>query len=270
MLVVTVALTALLAAAPARTEPQLPPSLRGVGFDQKLDEQVPLDLAFKDEDGRDMRLGDYFRGKPVILVLAYFRCPMLCSEVLNGLVRGMLDLPFDVGKEFEVVTVSFDPTETPEMATAKKHTYLQRYGKPGAAEGWHFLTGPEDSIRRLTTAVGFRYRYDAAHQQYAHAAGIMVLTPTGKLSRYFFDIHFPPRDLRLGLVEASGNRIGSPADQMRLFCFRYDPVEGKYGLAVLRMLRVLGAATVLAIGGFFAVLWWRGRRAARRQTATVG
>jgi protein SCO1 len=262
-------LAILLAARPVAAQPALPVPLRDVGFDQKLNAQVPLDLAFRDEAGRDVRLGDYCHGKPVILVLAYFRCPMLCSEVLNGLVRGMLDLPFDAGKDFEVVTVSFDPTETPEMATAKKHTYVQRYGKPGAAEGWHFLTGNPDSIRRLTEAVGFRYHYDAAHQQYAHASGIMVLTPTGKLSRYFFDIHFPPRDLRLGLVEASENRIGSPVDQVLLFCFHYDPVEGRYGPAVLNILRLLGGLTVLVLGIIMFVVWRREWRGARK-AATAG
>jgi protein SCO1 len=247
----------------APAQPSVPAPLHDVGFDQKLNEQVPLDLAFRDEADRPVHLGDYFQGKPVILVLAYFRCPMLCSEVLNGLVRGMLDLPFDAGKEFEVVTVSFDPTETPEMARAKKQTYVQRYGRPGAADGWHFLTGKEDAIRRLTQAVGFRYHYDAAHQQYAHASGIMILTPTGRISRYFFDIQYPSRDLRLGLVEASENRIGSAADQVLLFCFHYDPIEGRYGPAVMNIVRALSALTVLIIASIYVVLWWRWRRSRR-------
>jgi protein SCO1/2 len=243
-----------------------PPALRQVGFDQKLNAQVPLDLVFQDETGRTVRLGDYFQGKPVILVLAYFRCPMLCSQVLNGLVRGMLDLPFDAGREFEVVTVSFDPTETPAMASAKKHTYVQRYGRPDAAAGWHFLTGKSDAIARLTEAVGFRYTYDAAHEQFAHASGIMVLTPTGKLSRYFFDVNFPARDLRLGLVEASANQIGSPVDQILLFCFHYDPEEGKYGPAILNLLRLGGVLTVLGIGIFVWVLRRRERRGGKFPT----
>jgi len=255
-------LLVLLEARPGAAQTVLPMSIRKVGFDQKLNEQVPLDLVFKDEAGREVRLGDYIHDKPVILVLAYFRCPMLCSEVLNGLVRGMLDLPFEVGKDFEVLTVSFDPSETPEMATAKKHTYVQRYGRPGGAAGWHFLTGKEDAIKKLTAAVGFRYTYDAAHEQFAHASGIMILTPGGKIARYIFDVQFPPRDLRLALVEASANRIGSPADQILLFCFHYDPVEGKYGPAILNLLRLGGVLTLGAIGIFWICLWRRERRPA--------
>ncbi len=199
----------VIAAAPLGAQPGLPPSLREVRFDQKLNDQVPLDLMFLDETGTTVRLADYCHDKPVILVLAYFRCPMLCDQVLNGLVRAMLDLPFDAGKEFNVLTVSFDARETPEMARAKKKPLIERYGRPGADAGWHFLTGSEDSIKRLTEAVGFRYSYDAKNDQFAHASGIVVLTPGGKVSRYFHDIRYSPRDLRLGLVEASENRIGS-------------------------------------------------------------
>jgi protein SCO1/2 len=246
--------------APLAAQPALPPSIRAVGFDQKLDEQVPLDAVFRDETGRAVTLGDYFDGKPVVLVLAYYRCPMLCDQVLNGLVRAMLDLPFDAGKEFNVVTVSFDPREQPALAAAKKKNYLERYGRPGADHGWHFLTGDEDSIRRLTQAVGFRYHYDAKNDQYAHASGIMVLTPTGKLSRYFFDVRFAPRDLRLGLVEASEQRIGSPADQVLLFCFHYDPMEGRYGPTVINFVRVGGVLTVIGLGIFAWYLWRADRR----------
>jgi protein SCO1/2 len=233
-----------------------------VGFDQRLNEQVQLDLEFRDEAGRPVRLRRYFHGKPVILVLAYFRCPMLCTQVLNGLVRAMLDLPFNAGKEFSVLTVSFDPRETPELAAAKKKTYLERYGRPGAEEGWHFLTGEQDSITRLTRAVGFRYRYDVKHDQFVHASGIMVLTPGGKISRYFFDVKFSPRDLRLGLVEASDNQIGSVTDQVLLFCFHYDPAEGKYGPAVMNFIRLGGVLTLLAIGTLVAFLWRQERRKA--------
>jgi len=246
----------------AQTEPSVPRSLQGVGFDQRLNEQVPLDLEFRDEAGQPVRLRRYFHGKPVILVLAYYRCPMLCTQVLNGLVRAMLDLPFNVGKEFSVLTVSFDPRETPDLAAAKKKTYLERYGRPGAEEGWHFLTGEQDSITRLTRAVGFRYQYDAKHDQFAHASGIMVLTPGGKISRYFFDVKFSPRDLRLGLVEASENQIGSLTDQVLLFCFHYDPAEGKYGLAIMNFIRLGGVLTLLAIGTLVAFLWRQERRKA--------
>ncbi len=237
-----------------RGEPSLPASLRDVGFDQKLDAQVPLDLVFKDETGRTVRLGDYFGSKPVILNLAYFRCPMLCDQVMNGMVRAMLDMPLDVGKDFNVVTVSFDPRETPEMAAAKRETYLSRYGHERAGDGWHFLTGDEEAIKRLTSSVGFRYSYDARNDQFAHASGIVVLTPEGKVSRYFYDVRFSARDLRLGLVEASSNKIGSAVEQILLFCFHYDPIEGKYGPAVMRFVRVGGILTVLAIGVFVVAL----------------
>jgi protein SCO1/2 len=248
---------------PAQAQPGLPPALREVGFDQKLDAQVPLQLPFKDESGQQVHLGDYFQGKPVILVLAYFRCPMLCTEVLNGLVRAMLDLPFDAGDKFNVVTVSFDPRDTPEMAAAKKKTYLERYGRPGAEQGWHFLTGDQESIKQLTRSVGFRYVYDQRNDQFAHASGIMVLTPSGKISRYFYDIRYSSRDLRLGLVEASENRIGSPVDQILLYCFHYDPLEGKYGPVVIRFVRLGGVLTILALAVFTTAMWRKERRGNR-------
>jgi protein SCO1 len=257
---VTLLFVSVFAARPVQAQPGLPPSLRNVGFDQKLDAQIPLDLTFADETGHAVRLGDYFGSKPVILVLAYFRCPMLCTEVLNGLVRAMLDLPFDAGKDFNVVTVSFDARETPQMAAAKKKTYLERYGRHGAQQGWHFLTGDQKAIRRLTDAVGFHFTYDEQNDQFAHASGIMVLTPSARISRYFYDIHYSPRDLRLGLVEASQNRIGSPIDQVLLYCFHYDPIEGKYGPIVMSFVRLGGVLTMLAIGTFVAVMWRMERR----------
>lgn len=260
---ITLALLLVLAVPSVHAQPALPPTLREVGFDQRLDEQVPLDLEFRDETGRLVRLGDYFTDNPVILVLAYYRCPMLCTEVLNGLARGLLDVSFDIGKEFRVVTVSFDPREQPELAAAKKRTYLDRYGRPGADAGWHFLTGEEGPIQRLTRAVGFRYSYDAARDQFAHASGIMILTPSGKISRYFFDIHYAPRDLRLGLVEASAGKIGSPADQVLLFCFHYDPTVGKYGVAVMNFIRLGGVLTMLVLGIFVGRLWYVERRKTR-------
>jgi protein SCO1/2 len=247
-----------------RAEPVLPPVLRDVGFDQHLNEQVPLDLAFKDESGRSVRLRDYFDGKPVVLVLAYFKCPMLCTQVLNGLVQAMLGIPLSAGKDFEVLTVSFDARETPEMAAAKKKTYLERYGRPGAEEGWHFLTGEEKSIKALTKAVGFRYVYDPRNDQFAHASGIMVLTPAGKISRYFYDVRYSSRDLRLGLVEASANRIGSPADKVLLYCFHYDPAEGKYGPTVMNFVRLGGVLTMLGVGLLVGGLWRQERRKARQ------
>jgi protein SCO1/2 len=243
---------------------QLPAPLRGVGFDQKLDAPLPLDAKFRDEAGREAPLGDYFASRPVILVLTQFRCPMLCTEVLNGLVRALLDVPLAPGSDFDIVTISFDPRETPEMAAAKKHTYVERYGKPGAEAGWHFLTGGEESIRRVTNAVGFRYTYDAANDRYAHASGIMVITPGGRVARYFYDVRFSPRDLRLGLVEASAGRIGSRVDQVLLYCFHYDPRDGKYGPAIMNIVRAGGIATMFGIGALVIGLRrWERRKHAR-------
>jgi protein SCO1/2 len=244
----------------ARAESTLPPQLRSVGFDQKLNQQVPPDLPFLDETGAPVKLGDYFTDKPVILVLAYYRCPMLCTEVLNGLTKAMLDVPFQPGRDYRVVTVSFDPREKPGLAAAKKQTYVDRYGRPGAAEGWHFLTGEPDAIRKLTDAVGFRYVYDEKLDQYAHASGIMVLTPGGKISRYFYDINYAGRDLRLGLVEASQNKIGSPVDQVLLFCFHYDPRAGKYGAAIMNIVRLIGGLSFAGVMTLVGVLWRQDRR----------
>jgi protein SCO1/2 len=254
----------------ARADSALPPALREVGFDQRLDEQVPLDLPFRDEAGRSVQLRDYFGRKPVVLVLAYFKCPMLCTQVLNGLVRAMLDMPLSAGEDFEVLTVSFDPRETPELAAAKKKTYLERYGRPGAEAGWHFLTGEEDAIRRLTGAVGFRYAYDERNDQFAHASGILVLTPGGRISRYFYDVKYSPRDLRLGLVEASAGRIGSPVDRVLLYCFHYDPREGRYGPAVMNLVRAGGVLALLGIGLFVGALRRQDRRRARQQQPSGG
>ncbi len=258
--IIAAALALTLGAGLAHCQPSLPPALRGVGFDQRVNEQVPLDLAFRDEAGQEVHLNDYFHGKPVILILAWYRCPMLCNEVLNGVTRSMLDMSLAAGKDFEVVTVSFDPREGPELATAKKKTYMERYGRPDAEAGWHFLTGDEKSINRLTDAVGFRYSYDEYNQQFAHASGIMVLTPVGKLYRYFLDIKYPARDLQLSLVQASDNKIGTVVDQALLFCFHYDPAQGKYGPAVMNFVRLGGVLTLLAIGGMVLALRRMGRR----------
>jgi protein SCO1/2 len=237
-----------------------PSTLRDVGIDQKLNEQVPLDLVFRDEAGKVVKLREYFGEKPVILSLVYYECPMLCNMILNGLYRSLRTLSFDVGREFNVVTVSFNPKETPALAAAKKDTYIKAYARPGAAQGWHFLTGAEESIRQLTQAVGFRYTYDPQTKQYAHASGIMVLTPQGKLARYFYGIEYAPKDLRLGLVEASAGKIGSPVDQVLLFCYHYDPVTGKYGVVIMRVIRLAGMATVLVLGAFMVVMFRRDRR----------
>jgi protein SCO1/2 len=236
--------------------------LKGIAFDQRLGEQVPTDLVFRDETGRSVTLGSYFGQKPVILLMTYYTCPMLCPLLLDGLVRSLRGISFDIGKEFTVLTVSINPRETPTLAATKKELYVQRYGRAGVAEGWHFLTTPEESLRRFTQAVGFRYAYDATKDEYAHATGILLLTPAGQISRYLYGIEFSPRDLRLALVEAAANTIGSPVDQLLLYCYRYDPLTGKYGLVIMNVLRVAGAATVAALGAFMFVMFRRDRRAA--------
>jgi protein SCO1/2 len=232
-----------------------------IGIDQRLGAELPLELGFRDESGRAIRLGDLVKDKPVVLSLVYYECPMLCTEVLNGLLRSLRALSFDVGREFEVITVSFDPAETPELARARKKEYLARYDRPGAASGWHFLTGEEESIGALTRAVGFRYLYLPERDEFAHASGIMLLTPAGRVSRYFYGIDYATRDLRLGLVEASSHRIGSAVDQILLYCFHYDPTTGKYGVVILNVLRLAGLATVAALGSFMWVSHRRERRA---------
>jgi protein SCO1/2 len=245
-----------------------PEALRDVGFDQRLDESIPLDLTFRDEAGRPVTLGSLFRGRPVILNLAYYRCPMLCTLVLNGLLSSMRALPFDVGKEFDVLTVSFDPEDTPEQATEKKATYLGEYRRPGAEAGWHFLTGDAASIEALARAVGFRYHYDPDRKEFAHAAGIAVLTPAGRIARYFFGVEFSPRDLKFGLMEAGEGRIGSPIDQLLLFCFHYDPSSGRYTTAVLTVVRAGGVLTLLILAAFIA--WAVRRERAGRARLPVG
>lgn len=241
-----------------------PAILREVAYEQRLNQQVPLDAVFRDENGREVRLGQYFGSKPVILTLVYYECPMLCTVILNGLVQSLERLTFDAGKEFEIVTVSFNPTETPTLAAAKKENYLERYDRAGAAAGWHFLTGDEASIRRVTEAVGFRYAYDPERKEYAHAAGIVVLTPTGRISRYFYGVEFPPRDLRLGLVEAAESKIGSAVDQLLLYCYHYDPKTGKYGAAVMNVMRLGGLLTVLLLAAFVVLSRLREHRAKAR------
>jgi protein SCO1/2 len=227
-------------------KPALPGALAGVGIDQKLDYQVPLDLRFTDEYGATVPLSTYFHTKkPVILALVYYRCPMLCTQILNGLESSLKAVSFNPGQDFEIVAVSFDPKDTWQIAGAKKQMYVKRYGRANTANGWHFLTGDEANIKALTDAVGFHYKYDPATDQFAHASGIMIATPEGRLSRYFYGVEYAPRDVRLGLVEASRNKIGSPVDQILLFCYHYDPSTGKYGALVMRMVRVAGAGFVL-------------------------
>jgi protein SCO1 len=238
-----------------------PEILKGVGIEQKLDAPLPLDAPLLDESGAAVRLGDYFGKRPVILALVYFNCPMLCTQVLNGLVASLSVMSLDAGRDFDVVAVSFDPRDTPSDARAKKAAYLTRYPRPNASAGWHFLTGDAGSIARITRAAGFGYRFDDRLGQFAHASAIMVATPQGRLARYFYGIEYSPRDLRLGLVEASAGKIGTPVDQVLLYCFHYDPANGKYGATVLNLVRLAGAATVVLLG---VSLWLMSRRRAAR------
>jgi protein SCO1/2 len=240
---------------PAAEKPAI---LREIGIDQRLNERVPLDLTFRDEQGRTVRLGEYFADRPVVLALVYYECPMLCTQVLNGLVRALRVVPLDAGRDFDVVVVSFDPDEGPELARAKKASYVEQYGREGSGPGWHFLTGGRDSIARLTKAIGFRYTYDPKRDEFAHGAAITVLTPAGVISRYFYGIEYAPRDVRLGIVEASANRVGSIADQVLLFCYHYDASTGRYSFAVLTLVRIGGLLTIAAFGIF---LWYERKRA---------
>lgn len=246
-------------------KPALPGALRGVGIDQKLNAPVPLDVVFRDEAGRPVPLATFFQSrKPVILALVYYRCPMLCTQILNGLESSLKAVSFNPGREFEVVSVSFDPKDTAELAAAKKQMYLRRYGRPNTANGWHFLTGDEPSIQALTRAVGFHYKYDPATDQFAHASAIMIVTPDGRLSKYFYGVDYSPRDIRLGLVEASLDKIGTPVDQALLFCFHYDVATGKYGAVAMNMVRFGGATFVLISGTFLLIAFRRDIRGGKR------
>lgn len=235
-----------------------PPGLNNVGIEQHLNDQIPPELTFHDENGNQVRLADYFGKKPMILNLVYYQCPMLCGEVLSELESALRALKFDVGNQFDVLTVSFDPREAPAMATAKKAELLKRYGRPGAAQGWHFLTGPQPSIDALTKAAGFRYEYDSKSGQFAHTTAIMVLTPEGRIAQYYYGVEYAPKDLRLGLIQASQNKIGNLVDQVLLYCYHYDPATGKYGAVVMRILQLAGAATILTLGLLMIVMFRKG------------
>ena len=264
--VVLVAL-ALLALAPFTLRAQQPASaqpalLRGVGISQQMNQQVSANLAFRDEAGKPVLLGDYFGKKPIVLSLVYFSCPSMCTEVLNGELRALQNIPLDLGKDYEAVTVSFDPKDSPAEAAVKKRIYAGLYGRPGASAGWHFLTGDQKSIAALTDAVGFRYTYDQPSGQFAHATAIMILTPQGQVARYFYGVQYASRDVRLGLVDASHGKIGSPTDAALLFCYHYDPLTGKYGLIVANVLRIAGGLTILVLGVFLWLMFRRERHPA--------
>jgi protein SCO1/2 len=231
-----------------------------VGFDQKLGARVPLDLHFRDEEGRDTYLGEYLGRKPVILVLLYYRCPLLCSQVLNGLTRSLKPLTLTAGSDFELVAVSISPAETPELASQKRTAYLERYGRSGAEEGWHFLVGAEEPIAELARTVGFRYQYNPQTKLYAHAAGIVILTPDGRVARYFYGIDYPPKDLQNEIKRAAAGQIGSPIGRLLLLCYDYDAATGKYTISIVRLIRVLGTMTALSLGMLVLMMLRRERR----------
>jgi protein SCO1/2 len=243
----------------------LPPPPKEVGFDQNIGREVPLDAVFQDESGKRVRLGDSFGDKPVVLSLAYDTCPMLCSLTAQGLVSSLKAINLEAGVDFNVITLSFDPRDTPERSRTKKTTALARYGRPGAEKGWHFLTGDESEIKKVTNAVGFRYVWDEPSQQYAHPAGVVVLTPKGTIARYLFGIEYAAKDLRLAMVEASKGNVGTLVDQLLLLCYHYDPKAGKYGATALGAMRAGGALTMVLVAGMVFVLARRERRANRKE-----
>jgi protein SCO1 len=230
------------------------PPWKRVGIDQKLDSPLPLSLQFKDEYGKTVRLGDYFGKRPVIIAPVYYECPMLCTEILNGLVRSLKAVTFNPGQEFEVVVFSFDARDTTALAAAKKDNYLKRYDRHAADAGWHFLTGDVNAIKELTAALGYRFVWDAHTTQFAHASGVMLITPEGRVSKYFYGIEYAPKDIRLGLIEAAKNKIGTRVDQLMLFCYHWDPATGKYSAAAMNLLRLAGGTTILLLGGFVVIM----------------
>lgn len=248
---------------------QKPSILDNVGLDQRLNSQVPLDLAFVDENGQAVQLQQYFGAKPVILIMVYYQCPMLCTQVLNGFTGAMLGVRrFNIGREFNVVTVSIDPRDTAADALSTKKKYIERYHRPEAEQGWHFLTGRKDQIDALAQAVGFRYAWDPEVKQYAHASGIMLLTPQGRVAQYYYGIEYAPRDIQFGLIEASKGKIGNVVDEVLLYCYHYDPRQGKYGAAIFNVLRLSALLTVLALGGFMLIMFRRDLHAAREGRLT--
>ena len=266
----SITLLALSVAACAQTIPDsvgksssgLPAQLVNVGFEPPLNAQLPLDTHFRDESGRDVQLRDYFHGKPVLLALVYYGCPMLCNQVEMGVVGSLKMLSFNAARDYEVVFVSFDPRETPQMAAQKKTAALSRYGRPETASGWHFLTGKEDAIHALATAANFRYSFDEKHNLFAHASGIMLITPDGRISRYFYGVEYPSRDVRLGLVDASAGKIGTPIDHLLLFCFQYNPETARYSATVLKIVRLGGILTIFSIVAGILIFRRRDVRAA--------
>lgn len=239
----------------------VPPQFKAVTFAQRLNQQLPLEAAFRDERGRTVRLGDYFGRKPVVLAFVYYQCPMLCSQTLNGISSALKALPFTPGNEFDIVIVSFDPRDTPEAANAKKQAHMQHWSTQATAAGWHFLTGDEATIREVTAAAGFTYQWDEKSGQYAHVSGLLTVTPDGRLARYFYGVEYSPRELRMALVESGEGRVGSPVEELLLYCFQYDPTSGRYGVVVMNLVRLGGLLTVALVAGFVLVMRRRDARA---------
>jgi protein SCO1/2 len=240
----------------------MPDALKDIGIEQRLGERLPLETVLKDENGQPVKLGTYFeKGRPVILALVYYECPMLCNEVLNGLTGSLKGMSFDAGKEYEVVAISFDARENEkaDLAKNKKAAYLERYGRPGTESGWHFLTGDQQAIDAVTKAAGFKYHWDEKTNQFAHAGGIMLVTPDGKFSKYFYGIDYSPKDLKFGLMESAENKVGNAADKLLLYCYHYDPASGKYGFAILKAMRIGGVLTLLAMGIMGLAFWRRNK-----------
>jgi len=241
----------------------LPDALKTIGIEQKLGNQLPLDVELKDEEGRPVNLGSYFNnGRPVILALVYYECPMLCNQVLNGLTGSLKGISLNAGKDFDVLAISFDARENdqPGLAKGKKASYIERYGRPGSENGWHFLTGTQAAIDSVTSAAGFNFKWDEKSNQFAHAAGVMVVTPSGKMSRYFYGIDYAPRDVKLGVLDSAENKVGNPAEQLLLYCYHYDPATGKYGLAILNVIRLGGLVTLMGLGAMAFVFWRRNKK----------
>ncbi len=241
----------------------LPDMLQKIGIEQKLGSQLPLEAEFRDENGKQVKLGEYFgHGRPVVLAFVYYECPMLCNEVLNGLTGALKGISLDAGKDFDVVAVSFDARENdkPDLAKNKKANYIARYGRAGTENGWHFLTGTEASIKAATEAAGFGFRWDDKSNQFAHAGGIMITTPDGRLSRYYYGIDYAPKDVKFGIMESAENKVGSAAEQLLLYCYHYDPATGKYGFAILRVMRIGAVLTILGMGLMGLVFWRRNRK----------
>lgn len=241
-------------------QPKLPPELQGIGIDQHLNTPLPLDTQFRDESGRATTLGAYFGQRPVLLALVYYTCPMLCNQILTGVAAGLRPLSLRPGRDFNVVAISINPAETPADAAGKRNFVTRRYSSKAGTEGWHFLVGNQAAIQAVAHAVGFRYRYDPASKMFFHASGVMAVTPKGRLARYFYGVDYEPKDLKLGLIEASNNKIGSIVDQILLFCYHYDPKTGKYGAVVMNILRGASAAALVILGIALALLWMRDLR----------